>query len=86
MRWFEHVERSDGRIAQVCKLHRRDNAGQTETWAKVLQDGKKKLGRDLATINNGLNGEGVCDEDLSERPTLGRGKWTFTCTGYLMMK
>ena len=28
MRWFGHVERNDGRIAQVRKLHRRDNAGQ----------------------------------------------------------
>ena len=56
MRWFGHVERSDGRIAQVCKLHRRGNAGQTETWVEVLQDGRKKLGMDLATLKIVLNG------------------------------
>ena len=49
MRWFRHVERSDGRIAQVCNLHRRDNAGQ-KTWDEVWQDDRKKLGMDLATL------------------------------------
>ena len=77
MRWFWHVKRSDERIAEVCKLHRRDNAGP-KTWDEVLQDGRKKLGMDLATLKTGLNGEGVREEDLSESPTLGRGKWTFT--------
>ena len=82
MRWFGHVEHSDGRIAQVCKLHRRDNAGKNKTWDEVLQDGRKKLWifgfwkMDLATLKTGLNGEGVREEDLSESPTLGSGKWT----------
>ena len=28
IRFLGHVERSDGSIAQACKLHRRDDAGQ----------------------------------------------------------
>ena len=78
MRWFGHVEHSDGRIAQVCKLHRRDNAGQKKAWDEVFQDGRKKLGIGLATLKTGRNGEGVREEELSESPTLGRGKWTLT--------
>ena len=65
MRWFGHEERSDGRIAQVCKLHRRDNAGQ-KPWDEVLQYGRKKLGMDLATLKTGLNGVVVREEDLSD--------------------
>ena len=72
MRWFGHVGRSDGRIAQVCKLHRRDNAGK-KTLDEVLQYGRKKLGMDLATLKTGLNGVVVREEDWSESPTLGRG-------------
>ena len=50
-----------------------------KTWDEVLQDGRKKLGMDLATLKTGLNvEEGVCEEVLSESPTLGRGNWTFT--------
>ena len=30
-------------------------AGQIETWVEVLQDGRKKLGMDLATLKTGLN-------------------------------
>ena len=62
MRWFGHVGRSVERIAQVCKLHRRDNVGQ-KAWDEVLQDGRKKLGMDLATLKTGLNGESVREED-----------------------
>ena len=51
MRWFGHVEHSDGRIAQVCK--RRDYVGK-KTLDEVLQDGRKKLGMDLATLKTGL--------------------------------
>ena len=53
MRWFGHVEHSDGRIAQVCKRQRRDNVGK-KTWDEVLQDGRKKLGMDLAFLKTGL--------------------------------
>ena len=56
MRWFGHVARRDGRIAQVCELHRRDNAGQAETWVEELQDGRKKFVIDLATLKTCLNG------------------------------
>ena len=42
---------------------------------EVLQDGRKKLGMDLAaTLKTGLNG--ICEEDLAESSTLSRGKWT----------
>ena len=50
------------------------NLGREE----VLQDGRKKLGMDLATLKTGLSVEVVREEVLSESPTLGRGKWTFT--------
>ena len=60
----------------LCKLHRRDNAGQ-KTWDEVLLDGRKKLGMYLATLKTGLNEEGVREEDLSESPTIAGGKWTF---------
>ena len=54
------------------------------TWDEVLPDGRKILWifgfwkMDLATLKTGLNGEGFREEDLSESPTLGRGKWTLT--------
>ena len=37
-----------------------------KTLNEVLQDGRKKLGMDLATLKTGLNGKGVREEDLSE--------------------
>ena len=46
-----------------------------KTWDEVLQDGRKKLGKDLATLKTGLNG--ICEEDLTaESSTLSRGKRT----------
>ena len=45
-----------------------------KAWDEVLQDGRKKLGMDLATLKTSLNG--ICDEDLAESSTLSRGKWT----------
>ena len=89
MRWFGHVEHSDGRIAQVCKLYRRDNGGQKKTWEEVLQDGKKKLGMDLATLKTGLIVEVVREEVLSESPTLGTVEENGLLPGYddvIMMK
>ena len=52
MRWFGYVVCSDGKIAQVCKLHRRDKASQ------LFRDGRKKLGIDLTTLKTGLNRRG----------------------------
>ena len=49
-----------------------------KAWDEVFQDGRKKLGIGLATLKTGRNGEGVREEELSESPTLGRGKWTLT--------
>ena len=45
-----------------------------KTWDAVRQDGRKKLGMDLATLKTGLNG--ICEEDLAESLTFIRGKWT----------
>ena len=64
------VECCDGRIANCTEeiMHPK------ETWDEVLQDGRKKLGMDFATLKTGLNG--ICEEDLAESSTLSRGKWT----------
>ena len=45
-----------------------------KAWDEVLQDGRKKLGMDLATFKTSLNG--ICEEDLAESSTVSRGKWT----------
>ena len=39
------------------------NCTEETMQAKTLQDGKKKLRMDFATLNTGLNGEGVCEEE-----------------------
>ena len=62
-------------------LHGRDNAGQKKLGTKYYKTAERNFGfwkMDLATLKTGLNGEGVREEDLSESPTLDRGKWTLT--------
>ena len=59
-------------------VQKRQCRTKKKTWEEVLQDGKKKLGMDLATLKTGLNVEVVREEVLSESATPGRGKWTFT--------
>ena len=41
---------------------------------EIMQDGRKKLGMDLATLKTSLNG--IYEEDLAESSTLSTGKWT----------
>ena len=43
MRWFGYVVCSDGKIAQVHKLHRRDNAGQIELGMNYFEMAERNL-------------------------------------------
>ena len=57
MRWYGHVERSTGWIAEVYKLNvvaqKRPRAGRLrKTWAKVLLNVRKKLGMVFADPQN----------------------------------
>ena len=51
MRWYEHVERSEGWISQVRKLNivaQKRSGKPRKSWDEVLLDDKKKLGMDAA--------------------------------------
>ena len=55
MRWFGHVERSTGWIAQVRKIHvaaQKRPGRSKKTWDEVLIDDRKKLGMDSADPQN----------------------------------
>ena len=43
MRWFGYVVCSDGKIAQVRKLHRRDNAGQIKLGMNYFEMAERNL-------------------------------------------
>ena len=69
MRWFGHVERSTGWIAEVRKLNvvaQKRSGRPRKSWDEVLENDRKKLGMDSADPQN--------RSDLSKSPTLGRGK------------
>ena len=51
MRWFGHVERSTGWIAEVSKLNMvaQERPGRPrKTWDEVLVNNRKKIGMDSA--------------------------------------
>ena len=51
MRWFGHVERSTGWIAEVCKLNvvaQKRSGRPRKSWDEVLENDRKKLGMDSA--------------------------------------
>ena len=77
MRWFGHVERSTGWIAEVRKLNvviQKRSGRPRKSWDEVLKNDRKKLGIDSADPQNVLSGEDAFEKDLSKSPTLGRGK------------
>ena len=43
MKWFGYVVCSDGKIAQVRKLHRRDNAGQRKHGMNYFEMAERNL-------------------------------------------
>ena len=56
MRWYAHVERSKGWIAQVRKLNivaQKRSGKPRKSWDEVLLDDRKKLGMDTADPQNG---------------------------------
>ena len=55
MRWYRHVERSKGWIAQVRKLNivaQKRSGKPRKSWDEVLLDDRKKLGMDTADPQN----------------------------------
>ena len=77
MRWFGHVERSTGWIAEVRKLNvvaQKRSGRPRKSWDEVLENDRKKLGWILLTLRTVLSGEDAFEKDLSKSPTLGRGK------------
>ena len=68
------MEHSDVRIAQIRKLHRRDNAGQRKLGMKFCKMAGTWSG--FSYPQNDLHGVGICWEDLSDSSNLSRGKWT----------
>ena len=77
MRWFGHVERSTGWIAEVRKLNvvaQKRSGRPRKSWDEVLENDRKKLGIDSAALRTVLSGEDAFEKDLSKSPTLSRGK------------
>ena len=55
MRWFGHVERSTGWIAEVRKLNvvaQKRSGRPRKSWDEVLENDRKKLGMDSADPQN----------------------------------
>ena len=89
MRWFGHVERSTGWIAEVRKLNvvaQKRSGRPRKTWDEVLENDRKKLGMDSADPQIVLSGEDAFEKDLSKSPTLGRGKRGSKMDMMMMMK
>ena len=58
---FGRVESSDVKIAQLSmQTAQKRQCRPKKTWDEILQDGRKKLGMDLATLKTGLNREAIC--------------------------
>ena len=58
-RWYGHVERSKGWIAQVCKLNivaQKRSGKPRKSWDEVLDD-RRKLGMDTADPQNRSEGD-----------------------------
>ena len=84
MRWFGHVERSTGWIAEVRKLNvvaQKRSGRPRKSWDEVLENDRKKLGMDSADPQNHSD-----EKDLSKSPTLGRGKQGSKMDMMMMMK
>ena len=76
MRWFGHVERNTGWIAEVRKLNvvaQKRSGRPRKSWDEVLENDRKKVWI-LLTLKIVLRGEDAYEKDMSKSPTLGRGK------------
>ena len=71
MRWFGHVERSTGWIAEVRKLNvvaQKRSCRPRKSWDEVLENDRKKLGMDSADPQNGSEWRGRLREKLVKKP------------------
>ena len=73
MRWFGHVKRSTGWIAEVRKLNvvaQKRSGRPRKSWDEVLENDRKKLGMDSADPQNGSEWRGRLRERLVKKPNL----------------
>ena len=71
MRWFGHVERSKGWIAEVRKLNvvaQKISGRPRKSWDEVLENDRKKLGMDSADPQNRSEWRGRLRERLVKKP------------------
>ena len=71
MRWFGHVERSTGWIAEVRKLNvvaQKRSGRPRKSWDEVLENDRKKLGMDSADPQNCSEWRGCLRERLVKKP------------------
>ena len=71
IRWFGHVERSIGWIAEVRKLNavaQKRSGRPRESWDEVLENDRKKLGMDSADPQNRSEWRGCLRERLVKKP------------------
>ena len=70
MRWFGHVERSTGWIAEVRKLNvvaQKRSGRPRKSWDEVLENDRKKLGMDSADPQNRSEWRGRLRERLVKK-------------------
>ena len=71
MRWFGHVERSTGWIAEVRKLNvvaQKRSGRPRKSWDEVLENDRKKLRMDSADPQNRSEWRGRLRERLVKKP------------------
>ena len=71
MRWFGHVERSTGWVAEVRKLNvvaQKRSGRPRKSWDEVLENDRKKLGMDSADPQNRSEWRGRLRERLVKKP------------------
>ena len=71
MRWFGHVERSTGWIAEVRKLNvvaQKRSGRPRKSWDEVLENDRKKLGMDSADPENRSEWRERLRERLVKKP------------------
>ena len=79
MRWYGHVERSKGWIAQVRNLNvvaQKRSGKPRKSWDEVLLEDRKKLGMDTANPQNRSEWRSSKKETCQTSPTLSRGQRT----------
>ena len=71
MRWFGHVERSTGWIAEVCKLNvvaQKRSGRPRKSWDEVMKNDRRKLDMDSADPQNRSGWRGRLRERLVKKP------------------